>query len=682
MQSITPCFIALFLINLCLNLASAYDDLYQFCNSSNNYTVNSAYSFNLDELFSSLSTEAVAIQGFSKNITGAAPDQTYGLVLCRGDVNSSVCGDCLNQSVGDVMNLCPYSKEATIYYDYCLLSYSNQQFLNSTDNSHQIIMYNTQNVTGGRFSGWDPSNNTVKTYFNTVVNTLLSTVSDQAAYNSIKRFGTGVINLTGSLPVIYGLSQCTPDFSNNTCRACLQNLINETLNYFDGRQGGRIIGVRCNLRYEIYTFFSGKPDQEIGYISGTETSTPPMNSPSSTSKGGRSRRLIIIISVSVASLIIVCFLVFLLIRKKRCAETEISQEERMLTTNNETLDLWSRETNSDFPFFDFNQIATATGNFSLDNKLGEGGFGPVYKGVLQDGLEIAVKRLSSYSGQGLVEFKNEIQLIAKLQHRNLVRLVGWCIQGEEKILIYEFMPNKSLDYFIFDETRGELLNWERRFEIIEGIAQGLLYLHKHSRLRIVHRDLKASNILLDSEMNPKISDFGLARIFSAKDQLQANTNRVVGTYGYMAPEYASEGLFSIKSDVFSFGVLLLEIISGKRNIGFNQYGDFLNLLGYAWDRWKGRNIAELISLVLTEAPHRQIERCIHVSLLCVQENPADRPTMSDVIVFLTTASITLPEPKQPAYFNVRITEKGVESSDFFGSSCSINDVTLTNPDVR
>ncbi|XP_078151831.1 cysteine-rich receptor-like protein kinase 19 [Carex rostrata] len=256
------------------------------------------------------------------------------------------------------------------------------------------------------------------------------------------------------------------------------------------------------------------------------------------------------------------------------------------------------------------------------------------------------------------------------------------MQGEEKILIYEFMPNKSLDYFIFDKIRGALLNWERRFEIIEGIAQGLLYLHKHSRLRIVHRDLKASNILLDTEMNPKISDFGLARIFGPKE-LQAITNRVVGTYGYMAPEYASEGLFSVKSDVFSFGVLLLEIISGKRNMGFHQYSDFLNLLGFAWDRWKDGRYSELICPTLTQVSQRQIERCIHVALLCVQENPVDRPIMSDAIVYLTTEAIVLREPKQPAYFNIRVTEEAVyHPSNFNGSACSINYVTLTNLEVR
>ncbi|KAL8157014.1 hypothetical protein AgCh_001932 [Apium graveolens] len=230
------------------------------------------------------------------------------------------------------------------------------------------------------------------------------------------------------------------------------------------------------------------------------------------------------------------------------------------------------------PQFSFSSISAATNNFSPVNKLGEGGFGPVYKGNLLGGKSVAVKRLSKRSGQGLEELRNETVLIAKLQHRNLVRLLGCCIDQDEKILIYEYMSNKSLDHFIFDPSKQSLLDWRRRVHIIDGITQGLLYLHQHSRLRIIHRDLKASNILLDDELNPKISDFGMARIFGG-DELQANTNRIVGTYGYMSPEYAMEGLFSIKSDVFAFGVLLLEIISGRKNTGFRN-SDCLSLLGY------------------------------------------------------------------------------------------------------
>uniref|UniRef100_A0A251SS51 non-specific serine/threonine protein kinase n=1 Tax=Helianthus annuus TaxID=4232 RepID=A0A251SS51_HELAN len=207
--------------------------------------------------------------------------------------------------------------------------------------------------------------------------------------------------------------------------------------------------------------------------------------------------------------------------------------------------------------YSFAAIVTATNDFSDENKLGNGGFGLVYKGKLCDGREISVKRLSITSGQGLVEFKNELILITKLQHTNLVRVLGCCIHGEEKMLIYVYMPNKSLDFFLF----------------------GLLYLHKYSRMRVIHRDLKAGNILLDESMNPKISDFGMARIFK-QDETEAMTQRAVGTYGYMSPEYAINGTFSVKSDVFSFGVLILEIVSGRRNTCLSFLDTTVSLIGY------------------------------------------------------------------------------------------------------
>ncbi|CAL5429366.1 unnamed protein product [Camellia sinensis] len=243
----------------------------------------------------------------------------------------------------------------------------------------------------------------------------------------------------------------------------------------------------------------------------------------------------------------------------------------------------------------FASVVEATNNFSIENKLGQGGFGPVYKGKLQEGQVIAVKRLSTTSCQGLVEFKNELILISKLQHTNLVRVLGCCIHGEEKMLIYEFLRNNSLDTYIFgtDPAKRGLLDWTKRLNIIEGVAQGLLYLHKYSRMRVIHRDLKASNVLLDENMNAKISDFGMARIFKI-NETEANTKRPAGTYGYMSPEYAMLGTFSVKSDVFSFGVLILEIVSGRRNTSFYDFDNrSLNLTGYAWELWKEGTALEL-----------------------------------------------------------------------------------------
>ncbi|GMN61971.1 hypothetical protein TIFTF001_031050 [Ficus carica] len=332
------------------------------------------------------------------------------------------------------------------------------------------------------------------------------------------------------------------------------------------------------------------------------------------------------------------------------------------------------EEDLELPLFSLSSITAATENFSLDNKLGEGGFGPVYRGKLEDGQEIAVKRLSTSSWQGVKELKNEVKLIVKLQHRNLVKLFGYCIQEEEKLLVYEYMPNKSLDSFIFDQKQGKLLQWSKRFQIICGIAQGLQYLHQDSRLRVIHRDIKASNVLLDNEMNPKISDFGLARIFGG-DQTEEHTNRVIGTYGYMAPEYAFDGLFSIKSDVFSFGILVIDIVSGKRSRGFYHENHGLTLIGQAWKLHNEGNSFELLDKHSRESDHdlKQVFRCIHVGLLCVQQSPVDRPNMSSVVVILGSES-ELPHPKPPGYFAKMDSAKG-ENSPTKPKSSSINDMS-------
>ncbi|KAL1293152.1 hypothetical protein AAHE18_19G051600 [Arachis hypogaea] len=334
----------------------------------------------------------------------------------------------------------------------------------------------------------------------------------------------------------------------------------------------------------------------------------------------------------------------------------------------------------DLPAFNFSVLAKATEKFSSSNKLGEGGFGEVYKGTLTDGQELAIKRLSKKSGQGLEEFKTEVALIAKLQHRNLVKLLGFCIQGVEKILVYEYMPNKSLDYFISDEIRRKLLDWPKRFNIISGIARGLLYLHQDSRLRIIHRDLKTSNILLDANLNPKISDFGLARTFLG-DQVEANTNRIAGTYGYMPPEYAVHGQFSMKSDVFSYGVIVLELLSGKKNREFSDPENYLNLLGHAWRLWTDDRPLELLDELLKGCTHSEVIRCIQVGLLCVQQRPEDRPDMLSVVLMLNGEKL-LPKPKVPGFY----IERGVtiEADTVLGNSTpfSANEISMTLLNAR
>ncbi|XP_071698920.1 G-type lectin S-receptor-like serine/threonine-protein kinase At4g27290 [Rutidosis leptorrhynchoides] len=330
----------------------------------------------------------------------------------------------------------------------------------------------------------------------------------------------------------------------------------------------------------------------------------------------------------------------------------------------------------DLPLFSFSLLLTATNNFSEENKLGEGGFGPVYKGFLEDGQEVAVKRLSRCSNQGVEEFKNEILFISKLQHRNLVKILGYCIEGEERILVYEYMPNKGLDLYIYKD-RSKKLDWPQLFHIINGIARGLLYLHQDSQLRIIHRDLKAANILLDHEMNPKISDFGTARTF-IEDNAKTKTKHLVGTYGYMSPEYAGNGIISIKSDIFSFGVILLEAVSGMKNRGFCHEAHSQNLLGHAWKLYKEGKVLELFNVSTLQSNQiSEVLRSIQVGLLCVQHNPDDRPNMSEVIAMLSGKS-RLAEPKQPGFF----IEQSCESSTAVVTPSTNNDVTFTILEAR
>lgn len=398
----------------------------------------------------------------------------------------------------------------------------------------------------------------------------------------------------------------------------------------------------------------------------------------------RDLKLIIIIPVITGSVALsICIFVFRMWRTKKIGAKRQSKHEiagRAYPSDSSEIvliDDIDEVSLDELPLYSFQVLANATDQFDEANLLGKGGFGPVYKGKLANGKEIAVKRLSRASGQGLKEFMNEVVVISKLQHRNLVSLLGCCVEKEEKMLIYEFMANGSLDFFLFDPSQ-RILDWNKRFNIMEGIGRGLLYLHRDSRLRIIHRDLKPSNVLLDENWNPKISDFGMARIFGGIED-QANTARVVGTYGYMAPEYAMGGRFSEKSDVFSFGVLVLEIISGRRNTSFYNDEMALSLLEYAWKVCNEGNFEVLIDeRVSSPELLAEIIRCTHIGLLCVQEFPINRPTISNVLSMLGKEIADLPLPEQPAF-----TQKlgrnppphsSSQSQTMTGSS---NDVTIT-----
>ncbi|XP_022941233.1 probable leucine-rich repeat receptor-like serine/threonine-protein kinase At3g14840 isoform X3 [Cucurbita moschata] len=284
--------------------------------------------------------------------------------------------------------------------------------------------------------------------------------------------------------------------------------------------------------------------------------------------------------------------------------------------------------------FSLRQIRAATNNFDAANKIGEGGFGPVYKGVLQDGTVIAVKQLSSKSKQGNREFVNEIGMISALQHPHLVKLYGCCVEGNQLLLIYEYLENNSLARALFGPEEFQLkLDWPTRHKICVGIARGLAYLHEESRLKIVHRDIKATNVLLDKNLNPKISDFGLAKL-DEEENTHIST-RIAGTFGYMAPEYAMRGYLTDKADVYSFGIVALEILSGRSNTIFRTKDDCFYLLDHANTLKEGDRLLELVDPRLgSEYNQREAMTIIDIAFRCTNNTAAVRPTMSSVVSML------------------------------------------------
>ncbi|KAI5570367.1 hypothetical protein BDE02_11G024100 [Populus trichocarpa] len=601
--------------------------LYKDCVGKGNYTTNSTYQANLNQLLTSIYTNTEINNGFYNFSYGQDADTVYSIALCRPDISPDVCRVCIRNASDFLVRLCPNFVEAIGGLDNCMVRYTNRSIFNRMEKGPYFWVYddrvNVSDVVG----------------FNQSRMTLLGRLSDQAAAGDSRyKYAMDQIDVPKNFQKIYALVQCTPDLSASECRDCLYNASGLIPQCCDARQGGRVIYPSCNFRYEIDRFYDPPTNSIPPPPDSTSNNTVP-SPPASTSQGkkGKKRNVIIItviVPIAVSVILIVCVCIFLRARKQK-------EEE-------EVKDLYEMEDVELFQL-DFGTVREATGNFSEDNKLGQGGFGTVYKGTLANGQDIAVKRLSRTSGQGELEFKNEVMLVAKLQHRNLVRLLGFCFEKEERILVYEFLPNSSLNNLIFDPVKRVLLDWETLYKIIEGIARGLLYLHEDSRLRIIHRDLKAANILLDENMNPKISDFGMARMF-VMDQAQDSTSRVVGTFGYMAPEYVIRGHFSVKSDVYSFGVLVLEIVSGRKIGGSGIGDDGEDLLTYSWRKWNEGTPLDMIDPTLNIGPRSEIMRCINIGLVCVQENEALRPTMAQVSMMLSNYSVTLAAPSKPAFF--------------------------------
>ncbi|VVB05560.1 unnamed protein product [Arabis nemorensis] len=586
----------------------------------NSFLANSSYRENRDSLFSSLASNVISNGGFYN----ASLDSVHALAFCRRDYERQPCINCVEKAIRLIKTSCSDRVES---FDWdnddadrvsCFVRTTNHSTFQklelgpaTNDPSPIGIDSFTNNMTLFR-PEWE-----------TMVNRTLEAATVATNASVLKYYGVVYAEFV-EFPNVYMMMQCTPDITSGECRSCLEECVKYYRDINWGKLGGMVGRPNCVFRWDLYAFYGA-------FANVTRVPAPPRalipqaRGISVTSLKGR------IIAIVVVPTVINLIVLIGLIRaygRIRKSKNEISEQDACHSDGQHMLR------------FDLSMILIATGDFSPENKIGQGGFGSVYKGMLPSGQEIAVKRLTRGSGQGYTEFRNEVLLLTRLQHKNLVKLLGFCSEGDEDILVYEHVPNSSLDHFIFDDEKRLLLTWNVRYRIIEGVARGLLYLHEDSQLRIIHRDLKASNILLDADMNPKVSDFGMARLFNM-DQTRGVTRRRVGTLGYMAPEYVKSGRFSVKTDVYSFGVVLLEMITGQTN---KNYFASLGLPAHAWNFWIAGEAASIIDPVLSRSPTNEILRFIHIGLLCVQDNVAKRPTMGLVIQWLGSDTISIPLP--------------------------------------
>ncbi|PIN19658.1 Serine/threonine protein kinase [Handroanthus impetiginosus] len=553
--------------------------------------------------------------GFGTAASGSGADANYGLAQCYGDLSLVDCVLCYAKA-RTILPQCYPSTGGRIHLDGCFMRGENYGFFQeyTGPNDHADC---------GNRTRPDPG------FHDSARSGLLHAVANAPNDNGFTRKRVGVSGSgKGS---VYVLADCWKTVSASGCRACLENASASLLGCLPASEG-RALNTGCFMRYSDTNFLNPVPGN------------------------GRSRgriEVIVIAAISAVTILVIgTFFGYYMWKNKTIEMKRKGDVEKLAKTlNDSSLN------------FKYSTLEKATGSFDEANKLGQGGFGIVYKGLLQDGREIAVKRLFFNNKHRAADFYNEVNIVSSVEHKNLVRLLGCSCSGPESLLVYEFLPNKSLDCFIFDSSAGKALNWEKRFEIIIGIAEGLVYLHENTRTRIIHRDIKASNILLDSKHRAKIADFGLARSFQ-EDKSHIST-AIAGTLGYMAPEYLAHGKLTEKADVYSFGVLLLEIITGRQNNNRSKTSDYTGSLAtITWKKFQQRTVDELFDPNLIQHNYDNVDikneilRVVHVGLLCTQEISSLRPSMSKALLMLVNKE-HLPAPTNPPFMD----EKRMEFND-------------------
>ncbi|GFZ11571.1 cysteine-rich RLK (RECEPTOR-like protein kinase) 42 [Actinidia rufa] len=422
----------------------------------------------------------------------------------------------------------------------------------------------------------------------------------------------------GEVKGVFGLAQCWETVSGDGCRECLEKAMSQVRECGDSKEG-RVMNAGCYLRYSASKFFNdGAGNLQQG-------------------SGSSTTGVIVLVALGLTTFLMFSFFVSYAFYRRF---SRLKEERRNL---GQVSTLFKSSLN-----FKYETLEKATDYFNPSTKIGQGGAGSVFKGTLPNGETIAVKRLFFNTRQWVDEFFNEVNLISGIQHKNLVKLLGCSIEGPESLLVYEYVQNKSLDQFLFGNEKVQSLNWKQRFDIIVGTAEGLAYLHGGTETRIIHRDIKSSNVLLDENLDPKISDFGLARCFG-DDKSHLSTG-IAGTLGYMAPEYLVRGQLTEKADVYSYGVLVLEIVCGRKNNAFVESS--CSLLQTVWQLYKANRLAESVDPRMRDNfPVNEASMVLQVGLLCTQASVALRPSMAEVVRMLINRDCEIPVPNQPPFLS-------------------------------
>ncbi|XP_022951488.1 cysteine-rich receptor-like protein kinase 2 isoform X1 [Cucurbita moschata] len=554
--------------------------------------------------------------GFGVALAGKGPDANYGLAQCYGDLSLMDCVLCYAEARTVLPQCFPFNG-GRIFLDGCFMRAENYSFYNEYKGPLDRAVCGNTSITTNSLFGQSARQ---------AVGRAVDIAPNNGGYARVEVPVPGTSNLS-----VYLLAQCWKNLKRSSCTSCLQNASASILKCLPHSEA-RALNTGCFIRYSSVDFLNRE------------------------ARAARFRGNIIAIVISVVSSIAVLVAGVVIgiyiwnnryVKMKRKGSNDANKMVK--TLNNSSLN------------FKYSTLEKSTECFAEANMLGQGGFGTVYKGVLSDGREIAVKRLFFNNKHRAADFYNEVNIISSVEHKNLVRLLGCSCSGPESLLVYEFLPNKSLDRFIFDRDRGRSLNWEKRFDIIVGTVEGLAYLHENSKTKIIHRDIKASNILLDSKFRAKIADFGLARSF--EEDVSHISTAIAGTLGYMAPEYLAHGQLTEKADVYSFGVVLLETITGIQN-SRSETSDYLeSIVLITWKHFESGTVEGIYdpNLMVDEKEgggsiKEEILRVVHIGLLCTQETASLRPTMSKVLQMLMKKEDKLPAPTNPPFMDERTME--------------------------